>query len=198
MSVVDTTTGVEYDFWGTGTLPAPGGTLAIAWGGSTRIDGNGLGSGRELRLIRRRAASGAAPSGQINHALFMYATCDRYVRLPGRQERPVMRGDRPVERQRPAARHPLPAQHDRRRDQRPQRPRLEEDDPHRNGPLRTDHGRHRLELGHQGGVRRRLHGLSARRTNGRRGRRPRPASRPGTDCRTSTSTRASTGRVDSA
>jgi hypothetical protein len=79
MSVVDTATGIEYDFWGTGTLPAPGGTLDIAWGGSTSINGNGLGSaataadfGTYAGIVRLEELQ----SGQINHALFMYATCD--------------------------------------------------------------------------------------------------------------------------
>jgi hypothetical protein len=79
MSVVDTATGVEYDFWGTGTLPAPGGTLDIAWGGSTSINGNGLGSaataadfGSYAGVVRLEELQ----TGQINHALFMYASCD--------------------------------------------------------------------------------------------------------------------------
>jgi hypothetical protein len=79
MSVIDTATGTEYDFWGAGALPAPGGTLDIAWGGSTKIDGSGLGSaataanfGSYAGVIRLEELQ----AGTINHALFMYASCD--------------------------------------------------------------------------------------------------------------------------
>jgi hypothetical protein len=79
MTVVDTATGTEYDFWGAGALPAAGGTLATSWGGSTQISGNGLGSaataanfGSYAGVIRLEELK----AGQINHALFMYASCD--------------------------------------------------------------------------------------------------------------------------
>lgn len=79
MSVVETATGWEYDFWQAGPLPAPGGTLAVAWGGMTRIDGAGLGSGANAANfgsyagIVRLEELGA---GQINHALVIHASCD--------------------------------------------------------------------------------------------------------------------------
>ncbi|HWH10009.1 MAG TPA: hypothetical protein VG165_02695 [Solirubrobacteraceae bacterium] len=79
MSVIDTVTGTEYDFWQAGALPAPGGTLDIAWGGSTQIGGNGLGSaataadfGSYAGVVRLEELQ----AGAINHALFMYASCD--------------------------------------------------------------------------------------------------------------------------
>lgn len=79
LSVVDQASGWEYDFWRVASKPAGGGTLRISWGGRTRIDGDGLGSGATaaefgsmagvLRLEELKA-------GRVDHALFIYARCD--------------------------------------------------------------------------------------------------------------------------
>jgi hypothetical protein len=78
LSVVDTTTGWEYDFFEART-PAVGDRLTVGWGGRTRIDGDGLGSGATAAefgsyagIIRLEELKG----GEIDHALFFYAPCD--------------------------------------------------------------------------------------------------------------------------
>ena len=79
MTVVDQVSGWEYDFWQVRSKPAGGGTIAISWGGRTRIDGNGLGSdavaaryGGLAGIIRAQEMF----AGRIDHALFMGVPCD--------------------------------------------------------------------------------------------------------------------------
>src|SRR4051794_10497181 len=79
MTVVDQSSGWEYDFWQVKSKPAGGGTLSASWGGRTRIDGDGLGSAGTAALFGNLAGLIRAPeiaSGQINHALFMTVNCD--------------------------------------------------------------------------------------------------------------------------
>jgi hypothetical protein len=85
MTVVDTTTGVEYDFWNVTTppdeiRPKADGTriLSVGWGGMTSVDGDGLGSngtasyfGNLAGIIRAQELQ----SGEIDHALFMVIDC---------------------------------------------------------------------------------------------------------------------------
>jgi len=79
MTVVDQLSGVEYDFWRVQSKPLGGGTLTVAWGGRTRIDGDGRGSdavaaqfGSMAGVLRLEEAQ----AGVINHALFIYVHCD--------------------------------------------------------------------------------------------------------------------------
>ncbi len=77
MTVV-TPDGWEYDFWQAQALPAGGGTLTFAWGGRTRIDGDGTGSGGTASGFGNLAGMIRAPelaAGRINHALFMVVKC---------------------------------------------------------------------------------------------------------------------------
>ena len=77
MAVV-TPDGWEYDFWRAQTPPAGGGTLSFAWGGRTRIDGNGLGSGATAADFGNAAGMIRAPemlAGHIDHALFIVIKC---------------------------------------------------------------------------------------------------------------------------
>jgi hypothetical protein len=79
LSVVDQTSGWEYDFWRVHSKPAGGGRIVVAWGGRTRIDGNGLGS--YAVAARFGTLAGALrpeelEAGQINHALAISVRCD--------------------------------------------------------------------------------------------------------------------------
>ncbi len=70
--------GWEYDLWRAQTPPAGGGTLSFAWGGRTRIDGSGLGSGGTASGFGNLAGMIRAPelaAGKINHALFITVRC---------------------------------------------------------------------------------------------------------------------------
>ncbi len=85
MTVIDQTTGWEWDFWGvqTNPLPATGGTIVINWGGRTRIDGPGGGdadsdsdanaahTGNVGGIIRYQEMA----AGRIDHALFVMVGC---------------------------------------------------------------------------------------------------------------------------
>ena len=78
MTVVDQSSGWEYDFFRVTDKPAGGGTIVTKWGGKTRIDGDGLGSGGVAGGYGNLAGSIRAPelvSGEINHALFMVVKC---------------------------------------------------------------------------------------------------------------------------
>ncbi len=75
---VITPNGWEYDFWKAQAPPKGGGTFTFAWGGRTRIDGNGLGSGGTASGFGNLAGMIRAPelaAGKINHALFMTVKC---------------------------------------------------------------------------------------------------------------------------
>jgi hypothetical protein len=79
MTIVDQIAGVEYDLYKVRSKPSGGGTLEFRWGGSTSIDGLGLGSaataskfGNLAGIIRAQELE----AGEINHAIFMVAKCD--------------------------------------------------------------------------------------------------------------------------
>jgi len=75
---VVTPDGWEYDFWRAQKPPPGGGTLTFAWGGRTRIDGNGLDSGGTAARFGNLAGMIRAPelaAGRINHALFIVLKC---------------------------------------------------------------------------------------------------------------------------
>jgi hypothetical protein len=77
MTIV-TPEGWEYDLWRAQAPPAGGGTLSFAWGGRTRIDGSGLGSGGTASGFGNLAGMIRAPelaSGKIDHALFITIKC---------------------------------------------------------------------------------------------------------------------------
>jgi hypothetical protein len=77
MTVV-TPDGWEYDFWRAQTPPAGGGTFTFAWGGRTRIDGNGLASGATASNFGNLAGMIREPelaAGHIDHALFIVLKC---------------------------------------------------------------------------------------------------------------------------
>jgi hypothetical protein len=79
VTVVDRATGWEYDFWRVQSKPRGGGRLAVAWGGLTRIDGDGLGS--YAVAARFGTLAGALrpeeiQAGEINHALAVSVRCD--------------------------------------------------------------------------------------------------------------------------
>jgi hypothetical protein len=80
LTVIDQSTGTEYDFWQAKTpLPQGGGTLVVSGAGKTSVDGDGLGSkaiaanyGSLAGVIRAQELQ----AGQINHALVMVVHCD--------------------------------------------------------------------------------------------------------------------------
>jgi len=77
MAIV-TPDGWEYDLWRAQTPPAGGGTLSFAWGGRTKIDGSGLGSGGTAANFGNAAGMIRAPemiAGHIDHALFIVLKC---------------------------------------------------------------------------------------------------------------------------
>ena len=78
LTVVDAASGWEYDLYEVEDKPAGGGDLVTAWGGRTRIDGDGLGSaavaanfGTLAGLLRPEELE----AGRIEHALFMTVPC---------------------------------------------------------------------------------------------------------------------------
>lgn len=78
LTVVDPASGWEYDLWKVAYKQPGGGELTAAWGGRTRIDGDGLGSdavaaafGTLAGLIRPEELE----AGRIRHALFMTVPC---------------------------------------------------------------------------------------------------------------------------
>jgi hypothetical protein len=79
LSVVDQASGWEYDFWRVQSKPPGGGELVVAWGGETRIDGDGLGSYAVAARFGTLAGTLRAEellAGQINHALAISVRCD--------------------------------------------------------------------------------------------------------------------------
>jgi hypothetical protein len=76
MTIVDQTTGWEYDFWA--VQEKADGVVTIGWGGRTRIDGDGLGSGGVAAGFGNLAGIIRAPefaSGHIDHALTIAVPC---------------------------------------------------------------------------------------------------------------------------
>jgi hypothetical protein len=70
--------GWEYDLWQAQAPPAGGGTLKFAWGGRTRIDGDGLRSGATAADFGSLAGMIREPelaAGHIDHALFIVLKC---------------------------------------------------------------------------------------------------------------------------
>ncbi len=79
LTVIDQLSGWEYDMWTVTSVPHGGGVLSFAWGGKTRIDGDGRGSsavaagyGSAAGIVRAEELQ----AGQINHALFLNVKCD--------------------------------------------------------------------------------------------------------------------------
>jgi hypothetical protein len=78
MTVIDADSGWEYDLWHVEAKPDGGGTIEIGWGGRTRIDGDGLGSGGTSARYGNLAGvirSAELTSGRIDHALAMVVPC---------------------------------------------------------------------------------------------------------------------------
>ncbi|HEX2017208.1 MAG TPA: hypothetical protein VGN69_10970 [Solirubrobacteraceae bacterium] len=79
LTVIDQVSGWEYDMWQVASKPVGGGTLNFSWGGKTRVDGDGLGSGATAAEYGTAAGNLRAEelaSGQINHALMISVPCD--------------------------------------------------------------------------------------------------------------------------
>jgi hypothetical protein len=77
MTVV-TPNGWEYDFWQARAPGGRGGVFSAAWGGRTRIDGDGLHSGGTASGFGNLAGMIREPelaAGHIDHALFMTLRC---------------------------------------------------------------------------------------------------------------------------
>jgi hypothetical protein len=95
MSVIDQSTGIEWDFYDVQTVPLPanGGDIVVGWGGKTRMDGPGGGT-RETESAATMAALGSTAgiiryseleAGQIHHALFLVVGCSNGGKVfPGR------------------------------------------------------------------------------------------------------------------
>lgn len=84
LAVVDLANGWEYDFWRVEAKPDGGGTLTVAWGGRTEIDGYGLRSdatAAHFGLLAGIIRAQEMEAGRIDHALFMMVGCTshRYV-----------------------------------------------------------------------------------------------------------------------
>ncbi len=70
--------GTEYDLWAVQSKPAGGGTLTFGCGGTTNIDGTGLGTNATAAHFGLAAGIMRGPemqAGKINHALFMGVRC---------------------------------------------------------------------------------------------------------------------------
>jgi hypothetical protein len=79
LTVVDQATGLEVDMWHVSSKPAGGGQIDIGWGGSTQIDGEGLGS--DAVAARTATMAGVLraeemQAGRIDHALAIFVHCD--------------------------------------------------------------------------------------------------------------------------
>jgi hypothetical protein len=76
MTIVDQASGWEYDFWA--VQSKANGEVVIGWGGRTRIDGDGLGSGGVAAGFGNLAGIIRGPefvSGHIDHALTIAVPC---------------------------------------------------------------------------------------------------------------------------
>lgn len=79
MTVIDRRGGWEYDLWRVTQKPRGGGTVSLARGGRTRLDGLGLGSsavaaqwGNLGGIVRAEELA----AGEIDHALLIVVNCD--------------------------------------------------------------------------------------------------------------------------
>jgi hypothetical protein len=79
MTVVDQSSGWEYDMWQVKSKPKGGGTITTSWGGKTRIDGDGLGSdavAAQFGTMAGKIRVEELEAGKIDHALFISVNCD--------------------------------------------------------------------------------------------------------------------------
>jgi hypothetical protein len=79
MTVLDQRSGWEYDMWRVQRKPRGGGRLDFAWGGRTRIGGDGRNSDATASRFGNVAGAVRAEelaSGRIAHALFLTVHCD--------------------------------------------------------------------------------------------------------------------------
>jgi hypothetical protein len=79
MTVIDQRSGWEYDMWRVQRKPGGGGRLDFAWGGRTRIDGDGRNSDATAARYGNLAGAVRAEelaAGRIDHALFLTVQCD--------------------------------------------------------------------------------------------------------------------------
>ena len=79
LSVVDSASGWEDDFWRVRSKPRGGGRLIVAWGGRTRIDGSGLGSyavASRFGTLAGALRPEELQAGRIDHALAISVRCD--------------------------------------------------------------------------------------------------------------------------
>jgi hypothetical protein len=101
LAVVDQDSGWEYDLYKVRSKPRGGGLLVFRWGGRTRIDGLGLGSGATAARFGNLAGVIRAAElayGRIDHALFLTVHCDsgRYVYPAGGSGRSCAQLGRPT------------------------------------------------------------------------------------------------------
>ncbi len=78
MTIVDRASGWEYDLYKVRSKPAGGGALEFRWGGRTRLDGPGIGSGATASGFGNLAGIIRAPelrAREIRHALLMVIEC---------------------------------------------------------------------------------------------------------------------------
>jgi hypothetical protein len=78
MTVVDQSSGWEWDFWQVQSRSSSGGTLDISDGGRTLIEGDGLGSDAnagQWGLLGGIIRAPEMQAGHIDHALFMVVGC---------------------------------------------------------------------------------------------------------------------------
>ena len=92
LTVVNQVTGREHDLYKVRSKPSGGGTLEFRWGGSTSINGTGLGSAATASQVGNLAGIIRAQeleAGEIKHAIFMVAKCDsgEYVYPAGKAGR---------------------------------------------------------------------------------------------------------------
>lgn len=84
LTVVDQSSGWEYDLWHVATCPIPasGGTIKIGWGGRAKIDGDGLdtagGNGMASHFANNagRARAEELAAHVVDHALNIVIDCD--------------------------------------------------------------------------------------------------------------------------
>jgi len=79
LTVIDQSTGWEYDLYEVQSKPAGGGTIVSRWGGRTRIDGSAFDGGEATAWGGSRLAgivrAQELMAGQINHALYAVVRC---------------------------------------------------------------------------------------------------------------------------
>ncbi len=79
MTIIDQSTGVEWDFWQADIPSGIGGPLSISWGGKTDIKGSGITGDATAALFGLAAGNVRAKeweNGEIDHALFITLSCD--------------------------------------------------------------------------------------------------------------------------